>query len=288
MRGHNRIVNHKRKLPKFDPMMGKTALYAALALLMVLLAACESEQEAAPTLASLPVVQAKQLATVYISPTPSDAERQATRAAIIPSVSVPTLTPEPTATVYVGVFLQAENVEGDIPIIDATRMLFQPDQTAVPSRCRFEIAEAFGESWRTNANAVRELGCPVEGWQDFGGGLQLFERGVMYYQENGGLWAITTSGGVTGDRFWALPFVPPPGTEEPIDPPPGLQVPIEGFGTMWRLVDGVRDRLGFARLNGQPAEMTLQRFEGGSLLLDKSSGVVYILLNRSSIAFGPY
>ncbi|MBZ0297221.1 MAG: hypothetical protein K8L99_31975, partial [Anaerolineae bacterium] len=140
-------------------MMRKIPFYTALFLLLIsLLAACDSDQGPAPTLASLPVVQAKQLATVYISPTPNDAERQATRVAIVPSVSAPTLTPAPTATVYVGIFLQPENVEGDIPIVDPTRALFQPEQTVVPSRCRFEIAEGFGESWRSNANAVRDLG----------------------------------------------------------------------------------------------------------------------------------
>src|SRR5690606_14545194 len=118
------------------------------------------------------------------------------------------------------------------------------------------------------------------------GTFQPFERGVMYYQEGGGLWAITTEGGVRGDRYWSLPAVPLVTTTPPIAPS-GLQLPDENFLGMWLGVEEVRDRLGFARLGSQASNLALQRFENGALLADSSSGVVYILLG-SNMAFGPY
>ncbi len=233
-------------------------------------------------------MQAKLLATVYISPTPDAAQQQATRVAVVPSPGVPTATLEPSATVYVGVFLEgAIDPEGDVPLIDPTRAVFQPQQTPLPSRCRFEVADVFGSSWRTNVGAVRALGCAVEPLLEFSGGVQVFERGVMYYQSGGGLWAITTEGGVRGDRYWALPAVPEVGAEVPVAPPPGLLPPDEQFSAMWRAVDELRESLGYARLGGQAANLSLQRFEGGALLADRTSGLTYLLVGMNT-AYGPY
>jgi hypothetical protein len=257
------------------------------ALMMVaLLAGCQG-QEAVPTLAALPAVQPKLLATVAIPPTPNEAERQATRLAQVPTPGQPTPTPEPSPTVYVGVFLEGV-LDEDVPLVDATRAVFMPDSPTLVSRCRFAVADdIFGSSWRSNSGAVGALGCAVEDVQVFGGSVQVFERGVMYYQQGGSLWAITTEGGVRGDRYWSLAELPEsePGQNPP--PPPGLLPPGDSFSAMWRAVPDLRDRLGFARLGEQQANLSLQRFENGALLADRTSGLVYILLG-SSIAFGPY
>lgn len=238
---------------------------------------------------ALPGVQPKMLATVFLSPTPGEAERRATEFANAPTPSAPTITPLPSATVYIGVFLEGGiNPDGDVPIIDPTRALFQPDVTPVISRCRFAVAdEVFGEGWRSNVSAVGALGCPVEDLQVFGGGVQVFERGVMYYQDSGSLWAITTEGGVRGDRYWSLAEPPEVEGGDPVLAPPGLIAPDDNLRGMWLIVPELRDRLGFARLPAQTANLSLQRFENGGLLADRTSGVVYILL-ANNIAFGPY
>ncbi len=284
---HGRIRIEGRKLRTFSVAGFLMRVVGVLAAGLIL-TACQQDEGVLPTLLAPGGVQPKQLATVVISPTPNQAEQQATRSAIIPTTPEPTLTLEPSPTVYVGIFLEGSVIsDDDLPFVDPTRAVFQPDTTPIVSRCRFEIADnAFGSGWRTNINAVRAIGCPVEGLQQFRGTFQPFERGAMYYQEDGGLWAITTEGGARGDRYWSLPAVPLVITELPIAPS-GLQLPDENFIGMWLGVEEVRDRLGFARLSSQPSNLALQRFENGALLSDGSSGVVYILLG-SNMAFGPY
>ncbi len=299
---HMRTFAHRRlkPVPKSNrlfqvgcgsPSISKPATFRRLKLLVMgsvlcFLAACQ--QEIVPTLAVLPPVQAKLLATVYISPTPDEIQQQATRVAIVPTASDPTMTPEPSPTAYIGIFLEgAIDPEGEVPLVDPTRAIFQPQQTAVQTRCRFEVAEVFGTGWRTNASAVTSIGCAVEPLLEFSGAVQVFERGVMYYQNEGGLWAITTEGGVRGDRYWALPAVPETDNNVEVAPAPGLLPPGQQFSTMWRAVDALREGLGYARLPVQVANLSLQRFEGGALLADRTSGLTYILVGTST-AYGPY
>jgi hypothetical protein len=106
----------------------------------------------------------------------------------------------------------------------------------------------------------------------------------MYWRgDTGEIWAIAPG---TSGRFWFVANAPP-AEETPITAPEGLRVPTLGFGNVWRGVNGVREALGFARTDEQPASFTLQRFQGGTLLKDGSSGQVFALAG-DGVAYGPY
>ena len=271
-------------------MMRRRSILFLLALLTAALVSC---QQAEVSSTPAPQVQAKLLATVYMSPTPDAAEAQATRIALQPTLTAPAATGLPTATVDVGVFLQGADDTGeeDVPILDATQVfaLVPGLATARPSRCQIPTDEAFGENWQNDPLAGESLGCAIESPTPFTGVVQVFERGVMYFQAGGPIWAIETTDDGFPNRQWTitqtLPMVENP--ESIVTPPEGLRLPLLGFGAVWFGVEGVRDTLGFARTEEQQVQLLYQRFEGGTLFKDVSSGYVFVLLPDGR-AFGPY
>ena len=72
-------------------------------------------------------------------------------------------------------------------------------------------------------------------------------------------------------------------------PPGGLKMPQQGFGAVWKAVDGVRQTMGFARLDEQSASLAIQRFDHGALIRDETAGQTFILVGRDTgSAYGPY
>lgn len=258
-----------------------------LLLMLVLLAACETES---PTESVLPNNSAKQLATVYISPTPNQAEAQATQTAAVGLIT-PSPTPETlaTPTVYIGVFLEPGPDIDALPLVNATLAAAGSMAVATerPSRCQIPIDPAFGQNWLTNLDLERQLGCAVEVMNPFDGSVQLFERGIMFFQPNGPIWAVATSGAIGGPYWSVAQQLPAVAEVDQVTPPPGMYAPLLGFGSVWYGVDGVRDALGYARMDEQETRISYQRFEGGTLIADVGNGVVYVLLNNNR-AFGPY
>jgi hypothetical protein len=258
------------------------ALWVLCVSVVQILAAC---QPATLTSEALPAVQAKLLATVAMSPTPNDAEQQATRLANRPTETVPTGTPAPSPTVYVGVFLDGSN--GQIDDIPYNLTLAPLNPIVQPTECPIPIDDIFGTTWTQNFNAQQALGCPVEVVIPFDGTVQVFERGVMYYQPNGIIWAIAP-GGALGGKYWASEQqLPPIAESDQAVPPEGLFVPALGFGAFWYGVAGVRETIGFAQTQEQSANISYQRFEGGTLLADGSSGQVFVMVGGDKV-FGPY
>lgn len=254
---------------------------------LLLLAACETDL---PTEVALPNTSAKQLATVYISPTPNPGQVQATQTA-----AAGRITPSPTSeiiatpTVYIGVFLEPGPDIDALPLVNATLAASGSMVVATerPSRCQIPIDGVFGENWLTNLDLERQLGCAAEVMNPFDGSVQLFERGIMFFQPNGPIWAVATAGAV-GGPYWSVAQQLPPVSElDQVTPPPGMHAPLLGFGSVWYGVDGVRDALGYARTAEQQTRISYQRFEGGTLIADVDNGVVYVLLNNNR-AFGPY
>jgi hypothetical protein len=234
-------------------------------------------------------VEPKQLATVYMSPTPNTAELDATRLASRPTATDVLPTAPPSATPYIGVFLgEAESASGEnLPIVNPA--LFEDEAGfALPTEpalsCPVQSDAIFGENWRTDAAVAQALGCPTDVAIQFEGTFQLFERGVMYWRgADGAIWAIAPG---TAGRFWFVANARP-AEDTPITAPEGLRVPTLGFGNVWRGVAGVQDALGFARTDEQAAAFTSQPFQGGTLLLDGSSGQVFALVG-DGVAYGPY
>ena len=257
---------------------------------MLLLAACQGDN--APAAEAIDPVQVKMLATVYISPTPDAAAQQATRLALQPSLTAPPPTPQPTPTGFFGgVVGPPTDPPPQTPKHHPTQAfaLIPGLPTERPSRCQTPPDERFGDMWRTEApTAAQTMACPIEPAVDFSGVMQVFERGVMYFQADGPIWAIETTNDGFPNRHWTITqSLPPVEDTSSVSPPEGLRVPIFGFGAVWFGVAGVRDTLGFARTDEQQAALTFQRFEGGTLFLDTSSDVVYVLL-ADGTAFGPF
>jgi len=259
---------------------------SALALVLILmLAACgTSPGGPTPTPETISIARPKRLATVELSPTPDAAERQATRfAASATPDALARVTPSPTPTAYIGVFLG--NSAASVPVIDdPAAVLAAPTITPVPTRCLLPPdTETLGDRWQTNPVVVRGLGCAIEGLTPFFGEAQVFENGAIYTRDNGQAWAI-----LPGDpgRFWFVEAAPEVESTD-VEPSPGLLVPDGAIGALWRSRPDIQQGLGFAVLSAAPVGLGFQRFEGGTLFYDGEGGQVFALLIDGA-AYGPY
>ena len=215
----------------------------------------------------------------------SQVERDATRGASTAVPTDPPAAPTPQPTAYVGMFLGEAQPEDSGPVINPTllsNLPVTPTSSFVEGRCSIPPDTKLGTTWATDAAVVSRLGCPIEYLVSFNGSLQIFERGVMYWRPTGEIWAVAPGEG----RYWYVPVAPPP-LPEPVVAPNGLRAPVLGFGGVWGSVPGVRDGIGFAQTDEQQASLATQRFEGGTLLVDASSGQVFVLYADSTLA-GPY
>jgi len=259
-----------------------------LLLLVLLLAACTGETGSSAT--GTPIVEYKLLATLFLSPTPNEEQREATRLAVraVTPTTIPTRTPE--ATVYIGVFL-GENESVLDPVIDPAR--YQGTLSAgilptpLPINCLYPTDAAFGTVWLTNESARAALRCAGEPAAPYIGTVQFFENGVMYWLPTGEIWTVAP-GGASGGQFWYVPIAPPDqGWTVPV--PAGLRMPEFSFGALWRADESIRQSLGFARADESSISITVQRFEGGALLFDATSAQVFTLVGRENgVAYGPY
>lgn len=261
-------------------------IFSSLALLLALLTGCGTIG-GTPTPIPLPPVMPKILATVYISPTPDEQQVQATRAAQPPTVTAQPLAPTVLPTAYVGVFLgEAQAQDDGGPVIsesDQFAVFATPVVVAtVDLGCPAQADAIFNSQWQSDAQLTAALGCPIELVGTFQGQVQVFERGVMYGRPGGEVWGIAPA----SEKYWYYPVAlpPPPNT---VVPPSGLLVPSEAFFAVWQAAQGLSDAIGFARIESQEATISTQRFQGGVLLGDGSSGQTFVLLANGT-AHGPY
>lgn len=252
----------------------------SLVLIMVLtgvLTACTSFADA-PTVTPPNIV--RPLATVYISPTPNALQLEATARASSPTPVTPTVTPIPSATPYVGIFIgQAEREAGfvnvDAPFFADGSVALVP--TANPDRCALPIESAYQRAWRLNPAVSDSMGCPIQAGFGFFGQVQVFEGGVMYLNpETSEVWAILDGDGRTG-RYFVVEN-PRSVSTVGITAPPGFSLPEGRFANMWLSVEQLRLLIGFALTPPQQVGINLQRFDGGTFFLDVSSGQVFALL----------
>jgi hypothetical protein len=252
----------------------------------MLLAACAPaavEPQATPTLR---VLEVKQLATVFISPTPDATEAAATRAAIIPTATTPPPPPTVTPTMYVGVFLGEADLGDFGPAINPAEVANPPTPNIPATRtatCQIPPNPVFGVAWSVDGRVSTRLGCPIQVMAASSGASQVFERGVMYWREDTDeTWAIAPAAG----RFWFVQGAPEESNAD-VAPPPGLRVPVRDFGFLWRSYPDVRTALGYAQTEAARLDMTSQRFDSGLLLRDGETGVVFALIIDGT-AFGPF
>jgi hypothetical protein len=254
----------------------------------LLLSACTGDATLTPT----PLTISREIATVYISPTPNEEEVAATRAVVTVTSVPPTATVIPTETPYVGIFIGEAEVEENF--VEILEPIFGPEElaggepTANAERCISNpIDLPYLTAWRNNPTVNQRMGCPIQGGFGIAGQSQVFENGVMYYYpEINAIYAIRVASGTTRGEYDYLEN-PPEGSTIGIQPPAGLLVPGAAFGNMWLSVEGLRGAMGFARTEAQPVGIGLQRFENGTFLLDVSVGQVYALVTDGTV-LGPF
>ncbi|MDL1900527.1 hypothetical protein FBR02_07130 [Anaerolineae bacterium CFX9] len=259
-----------------------------ISLSILLLTACAPSAPQTPTASS--GSEARQLATLFVSPTPDEAARAATRAASRPT-ALPVLIPTtpPTATVYVGIFMGDAAAGGGIPQFDASR--YEGTRVIVPTAavelgCSIAVDTEYGVAWASDPALVRALGCAGEPATPYPGASQIFERGVMYWLPTNEFWAIAPA--TPRGRYWYFPE-PPPDLPFPSDTvvPDGLRAPVSGFGTVWKAFADIRAGIGFARFEEASTQLVYQRFDNGALLLDRQDGQVWVLLRNGEV-YGPF
>jgi hypothetical protein len=274
-------VNNQKRQNSFVRFWKRITRYALLTTLF--LAACGTET---PTpVAMLPSVMPKLLATVFISPTPNQSQQEATREASTAIPTAPPVAPSQQPTAYIGVFLGEAQPDDGGPVIDPALLdnaAVTPTSSFDSVRCTIQPDVKLGTAWTADGAALVGLGCPLEFMASYDGSLQIFERGVMYSRPTGEIWAFAPG----DERYWYVPIAPPP-SPEIIPPPDGLRQASELFRAVWQSVPGVRDAIGFAQTDQQQGLLLSQRFEGGSILLDSSSGQAFVLFADSTLG-GPY
>src|SRR5688572_28363345 len=90
-------------------------------ILVLSLAACTGEASPSPT----SVIISRELATVFISPTPNEEEAAATRAVVTVTSIPPSATVIPTETPYVGIFVG--EAEAEASFIEIVEPIFAPE-----------------------------------------------------------------------------------------------------------------------------------------------------------------
>lgn len=206
---------------------------------------------------------------------------------ILPTSS-PTITPIPSPTAYIGLFI------GEVPSSDdilsprrSSGIGVEPVDPDVQVACPLPIDPVFGTGWQSEGRAVNGLGCPIQEMFGFSAKVQIFEGGVMYLREpTGEVWAIAPGGLAILGRHWSvsqIPAVSPTGLEAP----QGFYVPQGLLGAVWATVPAAREALGYASTEEQEVDVNIQRFDGGTLFLDVTTGQVFALLVNGN-AFGPY
>lgn len=256
-----------------------------LGLMIGLLAsACAPQEAPTPT----PAAALRLLATAFYSPTPNEAEREATRQAASPPPAPTIPTVEPSATPYVGVFIGRAERENNLvaitePLFGGSRPGAAP--TVNPARCGIPIDAAYVDAWRTQPNVNERLGCPIQAAFGFFGEVQLFENGLMYRRpETREIWAILSTG--RSGRHWAIE-APQSASTAGLQAPRGLVVPGGDFGSLWLGVDGLRALIGWALAEPIRIPMGMQRFESGTMLLDASGEQIYALVADGTL-YGPF
>ena len=269
----------------------------------------------------------KQLATVFLSPTPELPDIQATQfratmESVLPTATFAPATRTPTTTPYVGVFLGAATFEpgdvvnqkplgtrsprlagtaqGSVPIIVPTLAVSAPLATPVgggqvvsTGSCATQPAAQFVNAAQ-NAAVQQQVGCPTGNAFTVTLVQQSFQKGVMIWRDTRQIYVLSSAAmqqGATTDTLWIVPDQWADGMPESdasFSPPGGLLQPVRGFGYVWRNNQQIRDTLGWALAGETPYQGTWQDFERGWLMTGGDNRV-YVLVpgNPTGIHLGP-
>ncbi len=272
-------------------------------MVVILLAGCGGEDptpEGDPAILTGPNALPKQIATIVLTPTPTDVlgGGQMVNVAVQPTITAGPPQPTPTLTPYVGIFLgqptseSGEGGEDTIPTL--APYVINPMAGApgvggsIPSAsgsCTVPAAAALANAYNANATVQQRLGCPVDGGSTAQMATQPFERGTMYWRNTGQIYALASNG-----QFWQITDSWTEGmpSDDPAysSPPSGLIQPVRGFGLAWRNNAPIRDALGWATLPEAPFTSTWQNFERGALFVGANNMIFAIYTSEGQYS-GP-
>lgn len=263
--------------------------WLVLALAIFVLSACGAEAPAVPP--DPPVLTGfdalpKQLATVALTPTPSPVLVGAPASGLTYPTHTPAPPrPTPTLTPYVGIFLgrptseSGEALADDIPTLapfvvgplGGSGLLGGLAGDSLTS-CALTPDPPFLASYTADAALQERLGCPVAMGRAEQLAAQPFERGAMYWRQNGQIYALAASG-----QLWQVTDawhegLPP--DDPAFSPPAGLVQPVRGFGLAWRTNTAIRDALGWGVQPEALISGYWQDFERGAMLQGLSGQIV--------------
>ncbi|MBX3065360.1 MAG: hypothetical protein KF726_20460 [Anaerolineae bacterium] len=261
----------------------------------------------------------KQLATIYLSPTPEQLELQATQLQStlqnqLPTATLAPATYTPTLPPHVGVFLGEATFEaGDvlnkkpigtpssrglpgsiqpgIPVSVPTVVVSNPGVNLPPAtgittgNCTIPAAPQFANPAQ-NALIRGQLGCPVTGEINVTLVIQPFQKGFMIWRDTRQIYALSFAAiqsGAASDTLWISPdswAEGQPESDGSFVPPAGLLQPVRGFGLVWRTNQQIRDALGWATSGEQPYQGIWQDFERG-WMMTSADGRVFALIPGS-------
>ena len=234
---------------------------------MLLTAACTPGQAAANPLAARPLAS---IPPTYLTPPPPTSLPQQT-ARVVPTATI-------TPTVYVGVFLgQAQDPDVFVPI---TTPFFVNEVAALPTPDLSNCAAPVGLDFVLLFSFIPEInagmGCPIQIAIVFDARTAIYDNGVLYRRpDTRQIWAMTTSS--ERNRFWYA--------DELIL----NRVQSSERNDVYRFFDydpSAEEALGDAQIGSAELVMSLQRFDGGTLLYDASSGQAFALFVDGS-SVGP-
>lgn len=141
-----------------------------------------------------------------------------------------------------------------------------PSQTEAAPAAQgcYNITMGFGRLWTQGDSTRQAFGCAVEPEKGVYMAEQFFQNGrLLWRSDNDLVYVMYYSGWPDWDVYMPTWYPGDPELDTRLIAPWGFIQPKRGFGSVWREHAGVRDRLGWAIEEEQPANGTVQTFERG-------------------------
>jgi hypothetical protein len=145
--------------------------------------------------------------------------------------------------------------------------------TTTPTPCLLAPAEVFARAW---IEAKERIGCPVNRGDIIWSAEELFERGYMFWRKDidriyviydDYTWQDFADIWYEGDPEYSCPEIAPS-----TSPP----TPKLGFGKIWCVKPGVRDKLGWALEEEKGADRWVQDFKRGVMIRSDYIGIAIL------------
>lgn len=237
-----------------------------------------------PTATAVPTETATELPTEPPTPVPTATSTplppsptapptpQPTQPAQQPQPTPPQSTPPPSA--------EPEPPEKSTPPGDAEPIPLPVDEPPIVA-CQYVTAGEFYRLLNANPSVAQELGCPKDVPSAVAYEIQPFQTGIaLGRQDQPTVYIRYASNNEWEQRAhnWR-PDMPERIDDPELAPPgPGLFQPVRGIGQVWAQNLAVRQALGWATAQAEPASGVLQSFDGGLLIFNEQTQEVYAFL----------